>query len=160
MKAIILTLSLICILFAKQNENFEIIQPKSKTVFNEAFSSVVVKLKKNSKTKKIQISSKNNTYIIEVKKDRKIYCKTIQLDMGENKYTISLYSEKKLLSKKSVNLFYHSEVFEEGVTIPEGYSKNFFQKLMNDNSIIHHNFVLSIKPQQSFICNKRGWISD
>lgn len=132
MKAIILTLFLIGILFAEQNESFEIIQPKSKTVFNEAFSSIVVKLKKNSKTKKIQISSKNNTYVIEVKKNKKIYCKTIQLDVGENKYTVALYSEKKLLSKKNVDLFYHSEVFEEGVTVPEGYSKNFFHKNSNE----------------------------
>ena len=132
MKAIILTLSLICTLFAEQNKNFEIIQPKSKTVYKEAFSTIVIKLKKNSKIKKIQISSKDDTYLFTVEKKREIYCKILNLKPGNNKYKVTFYSKKSLLYKKDLDLFYNSEVLEEGVIIPDGYTKDFFHKNKNE----------------------------
>ena len=132
MRFFIIVASLICILFANESKNIKIIQPKDKTIFKEAFVTIVIKLKKNSKTKKIQITSKDDTYLFEVGKKRKIYCKILNLKPGNTQYKVAFYSDKKLLVQKKLDLFYYSEVFEEGVNIPKGYSKNFFHKNKNE----------------------------
>lgn len=130
-----LLLVLICInLFANAKNSFKVLQPSSKTVFYEDFVSVVVKIPKNSKATHLLIKSNGKKNIHYIKNDRATYCKTVKLNLGKNLIFITLYNDKKILKKSSLNIFHRSEVFNNAVDIPKGYSKRYFHLNKNEKS--------------------------
>lgn len=133
MRYFFLTILLLISLQAKEKTAFTFLEPNNKQVFQEAFSSIVVNVKKQYAGSLLVIENGTikKTHLINDKLST--YCQTIPLNVGENLIKVSLYNkESKIIQEKKLKLFYNIEIFKDGVTIPKGYKKEFFHTSKNE----------------------------
>ena len=130
MKSLLLTLLLFISLYGK--DSFKIIQPATKSVFNEEFASVVIQITKKSSLTKLIIKNNVDTYTLNIEKNKYVYCKTVKLTTAKNTLFIQSYINTKRIDSKTLHLFHQSEVFENAVLNPKNYSKNYFHNNKNE----------------------------
>lgn len=130
MKFILFLTLFITLINAKSN--FQIIEPNNKTIFKEAFVSIIIKLPLNHKIDKILITHKSKKYEIFVKNKRKVYCTVVNLDKAMNNIKIYAFFKKKKVSQKELEVFYQDDIFEEAVEAPANFKKEFFHRNKNE----------------------------
>lgn len=112
-------------LFAS-NPPFEIIRPLVKSVTDEAYASVVVRVNDPSLTR-IGVRDANGTESFEAfVPKRNVYCRSVRLSLGENRIEVNVYRGEEKLSSQVIPVYYRSEIFSEFQEEPSGYRKNIF----------------------------------
>ena len=129
---VLLTLSL----WAKETP-MELIRPLMKSVLNESYVSVVVKVDTTFKNAQLQISVGEKIETLNIHSKRDVYCKTMTLVPGENLLHVKLIQEGKVVKNDQVIVFYHEEIYPSVGQPPIEFSKKFF----------HH-------PKQEALCQR------
>lgn len=94
------------------NVPIKIIQPLDKTRYIGENSTFVIDTS-FEQADTIVITQENNiTTTLEVKAEKKTYCKTIKLHTAQNTVSITLYKNNKLISTAQRDLYFLSELFE------------------------------------------------
>jgi len=106
--------------------DFEIISPKEKALYTDAFASVSVKLDYKKVTKLEVYHEGNLTRAFNTGSSRDFYCSSVRLHLGNNHIVVKAYDGNVSLGEKRVDLYYSSEVFEDFYEEPYGYKKRFF----------------------------------
>ena len=115
-----------------QNIDIEILKPTDKTIYYEKMASIVMKVN-SSKIDIIKIYQEdNNSYTINIKKERDVYCQTINLLLGNNKITVFGYKNAQKMSLKIKDIYYSMGVFKRYSFAPDTYEKNFFHSDKNE----------------------------
>ncbi|WP_457595054.1 cytochrome c3 family protein [Hydrogenimonas sp.] len=111
---------------------FEILEPKNRSIYDDAFATVVVKTD-SADVKEVEIETAlNRVYVFKPKSESDYYCKTVRLKLGENRITVKVVAADGNVSQKSVDLFYRSEVYEGADEAPYTYKKFFFHNDANE----------------------------
>ena len=109
----------------------EILFPKEKSIFEEEFVSVVIKVD----PKKIkELSLKANGSEIPLKlEERDTYCKTVKIKPGENLIEVRAVDGKGKVRVKTVRIFMVSQVFPEGNVPPKDFKVFRFHTSRNES---------------------------
>ncbi|WP_457598659.1 hypothetical protein, partial [Hydrogenimonas sp.] len=111
---------------------FEILEPKNRSIYDDAFATVVIKTDP-ADIKEVHIETAlNRVYVFKSRSKSDYYCKTVRLKLGENRITIKVVAADGNVSQKSVDLFYRSEVYEGADEAPYTYKKFFFHNDANE----------------------------
>ncbi len=121
-------------LLAKQvlDDKFEILTPIDKGIYYESIASVSVKIPKKTKVTKIIIKSFSKNYTIDVNLDRKVYCKSIDLQLGKNDIEVIFYDNEKAIKAKKHSIIYKEEIFPNFNEVIQNYNKNYFHNNKNE----------------------------
>lgn len=118
---------------ASANEKLiEIESPKNQAIYDDAFASLVVKTPPG-KIKRLEIETgEGKLYIYKSSPKTGYYCKSVKLKLGDNNITVTAYGENNETEKKSVEIFYRSEVYEGADEAPYKFKKYFFHNDKNE----------------------------
>ena len=104
---------------------FEILTPTPKSIFREEYISFVVRVNPQN-AKEIIIRTLEENVTLKVEKDRKVYCRTIQIVPGKNTIEVEVIGKDGKKQKKEVSVFMASQVYTEGSHPPSDYKVNPF----------------------------------
>ncbi len=139
----------------------QIIYPLNKSVYNEGFATLSIKIEP-AKIEKIKIVTDTNLSIeIEPNRSKKVYCKTVPLKLGVNNIEINTRLNNGLNKKQNLQLFYQNEIYETAEEIPIGYNKIFFHNDVYEALCVNcHNLKPDIKPDKVKLFSKESAIED
>ncbi len=136
----------------KSSEVFKVVTPLPNSIYDEAYASIVIERLDKALGRVTLLFDDNSTKIIKTDQKRDIYCLSVRLKYGNNKITILGYDASEKLTKKELNLFYRSEVYEGSVDAPDSYKKNFFHTLSRERVCSScHNMKKDRKSDQEKI---------
>jgi len=113
----------------------EILSPSDKTIYDDAFASLVVKTPPG-KVKRLEIETgEGRLYIYKSSPKTGYYCKSVKLKLADNNITVTAYTDDNKTIVKSVNIFYRSEVYEGADEAPYRFKKHFFHNDKNEKKL-------------------------
>lgn len=128
MKYIAVIISLTLSLLAQTPQTFEVLSPALKSIVNESYVSIVVKVDSKLKNSKISIRLKEQIETLSIDAKRNTYCKTIKLKEGENSLDIDLIENGKVIHTKTILVFYNEDIYGTSDKVPLGFNKEFFHQ--------------------------------
>lgn len=139
--------------FTTHATSFEIIRPNPKTVIDESYINVVVKITDPSITKFVISDGKGKEFVRQVNKNRAVYCQSVSLKMGNNPVNVVTFAQNEPKESHAVSVFYRSEVFKGFDEEPSGHRKHDFHT-DKDEQLCKTCHVMADKPR------KRGEVPD
>lgn len=135
MKHIYTLFILLLVTFSGKAEEISsaIIQPLDNSRYHGANSTFVVDVTAIDTDTVVISQDGNRTATIKIKEPKKIYCKTIQLDVGQNIIAVKFYKNSQLIDTRKRDLYFLSELFEGAdEDDAENYDLNFYHKDKNE----------------------------
>ena len=162
-KVVFSLLILSTILLAKQGliANFEVINPKDKSIYNESIASINIKVPKKEKATNLIIKLNEKSYELKLNSNREVYCKSVDLKLGKNKIEVVLYRNQEILKTYKSTILYQQEIFPETIALNKGYEKNYFHTNKNEKLCKScHDMNDEIKLQNKALENVKDVLED
>jgi len=120
------------LLFLREAEAFNVVNPHAGEIKEESVASVVVEADFAYVDSLVISNDANETYTIEVNLKRSHYCKSVNLRFGQNSLKVVGYKNKEIVKEETKELFLISKVDKEYRYPPQEYSKNYFHDEKNE----------------------------
>ncbi len=108
--------------------------PVDKTYVNEPYISIVVQADTTALDMLVVSVDANSTYPLFVASPKQTYCKSVTLNLGENTLYITGYSNKKVVSRETLKVYYTSPVYKAYKYAPADFTPAAFHLEENERS--------------------------
>ncbi len=140
------------------SQNLELIQPINKSIYEESYASIVVKID-TKQIDKIKIIQNGNVISTKDFSDEKrdYFCKSVKLHLGKNRFLINGYFNDKLIAKTDSTIFYKTIVNSEFYFVPKEFKKSYFHLDKNEKTCKKcHNMSINGVKKVAFIDVKKS----
>ncbi len=125
--------------------------PKDKSISYEDSLSVVMDVKVKDVDVLTIITSKSEENI-DLKGDKKTYCKTITLRLGDNTISVRAYKNGVMVDEDIRKIYLAADIYKQFKYPPKNYKQNFFHTDKKESKCINcHDMTLNETPGIAFI---------